>query len=185
MAAPDSKTIRDLTGTWIVNRSLSNDLSDTLAMQGLSWITRKVLTTGGIKLVINQSPLLLEKAGSSPVSTLHQEQTVTPGNFKSEDVYVLDGVERDQKTQVFGALVTNVKFVPIDEARDDNVSQRLRESGVTEVIEEFSSSKKAGWSTLTTWALEEVDSQRRFTQSSTTEKNGKSVTVRLVYDYSG
>lgn len=108
---------------------------------------------------------------------------MTPGNFKSEDNYVLDGVDRDQKTQAFGALVTNVKFVSIDKVQCGDLGGRLRESGVTEVIEEFSTSKKGAWSTLTTWALEDVDSQRRLTQSSTTEKNGKSVTARLVYDF--
>ncbi|KAI8240588.1 hypothetical protein K4K57_001775 [Colletotrichum sp. SAR 10_99] len=183
MAAPGTKTIRNLNGTWIVNRSLSDDLSDTLAMQGLSWITRKVLTSGGISLSITQNSLTSEDSGDDPIFSIHQEQTVTPGNFKSEDNYVLDGVGRGQKTQAFGALVTNVKFVSIDKVQCGDLGGRLRESGVTEVIEEFSTSKKGAWSTLTTWALEDVDSQRRLTQSSTTEKNGNSVTARLVYDF--
>ncbi|KAK1961597.1 hypothetical protein LY78DRAFT_588372 [Colletotrichum sublineola] len=185
MTAPDSKTIRDLNGTWTVNRSLSDDLSETLGAQGLSWITRKVLTSGGISLTITQNSVASPEPGASVIYQLCQEQTVTPGNFKSEDVYLLDGVERDQRTQAFGALLTSVKFVLIEEARDKELAKRLRDGGVEEVIEEFSTSKRGGWSTLTTWAVENIGGERRFTQSSITEKSGKSVRARLVYDYSG
>ncbi|KZZ98899.1 hypothetical protein AAL_02450 [Moelleriella libera RCEF 2490] len=196
MAAPSSKTVRDLNGNWAVvtqNRQLSDDLSATLTMvsfsptkkkQGLSWITRKVLTSGGISLAVSQEDVpAAESDTGAAVVRLHQTQTVTPGGFKSEDVYLLDGVEREQNAQAFGALVTDVKFVTIDEARDKELAGKLQSAGTTEVIEEFSSSKKSGWTTLTTWAFEDVDGLRRFTQNSVTVKGEKSAKARLVYDF--
>lgn len=124
-----------------------------------------------------------ESDTGAAVVRLHQTQTVTPGGFKSEDVYLLDGVEREQNAQAFGALVTDVKFVAIDEARDKELAGKLQSAGTTEVIEEFSSSKKSGWTTLTTWAFEHVDGLRRFTQNSVTVKGEKSAKARLVYDF--
>lgn len=108
---------------------------------------------------------------------------MTPGNFKSEDIYLLDGVDRDQVTQAFGALNTKVNWAPIGDVKDEGLNKRLSDAGVSEVISEFSKSTKNGWSTLTIWAIEDVNGERRFTQTSITEKKGKSVTARLVYDY--
>lgn len=108
---------------------------------------------------------------------------MTPGNFKSEDIYLLDGVDRDQVTQAFGALLTKVGYATVEDVKDEDLKKSLVESEVTEVISEFSSSKKNGWSTLTIWALENVNGEKRLTQTSFTEKKGKSVKARLVYDF--
>ncbi|KAJ5192814.1 hypothetical protein N7449_008956 [Penicillium cf. viridicatum] len=54
MAAPASKTVRDLNGSWAVNNDLSESSAEILKVQGVNWLTRKVIAMANVTLTINQ-----------------------------------------------------------------------------------------------------------------------------------
>ncbi|KLU85318.1 hypothetical protein MAPG_04346 [Magnaporthiopsis poae ATCC 64411] len=41
MAAPPSKTLRDLNGKWVMNKTLSDSTEPALALQGIGWLYLK------------------------------------------------------------------------------------------------------------------------------------------------
>ncbi|GKZ66661.1 hypothetical protein AnigIFM50267_000529 [Aspergillus niger] len=54
MAAPASKSIHDLNGSWTTNNDLSESSADILKVQGVNWLTRKVIAMANVTLNISQ-----------------------------------------------------------------------------------------------------------------------------------
>ncbi|KOS45920.1 hypothetical protein ACN38_g3111 [Penicillium nordicum] len=54
MAAPASKTVQDLNGSWSVNNDLSESSAEILKVQGVNWLTRKVIALANVTLTIDQ-----------------------------------------------------------------------------------------------------------------------------------
>ncbi|KAJ5592074.1 hypothetical protein N7537_008978 [Penicillium hordei] len=54
MVAPGNITIDDLTGRWSMNLQLSDSYDSILKVQGINWLTRKVLNVGSITMTIKQ-----------------------------------------------------------------------------------------------------------------------------------
>jgi hypothetical protein len=131
----------------------------------------------------SSSTSLSETSTAAAVTTIRQKQIIHPGGFNSEDVYLLDGIARDMVVPIFGAINMAVKYTPVEELDDADLRDRLKVSGITEVIQEISSNAASGWSSVLTWGFEEVDGARRFTQNNVMKRDGKTLTGRLVYDY--
>ncbi|KAG6818054.1 hypothetical protein H0H87_009209 [Tephrocybe sp. NHM501043] len=53
MAAPDSLNILDISGTYVMNKSISDNFTDEiLRLQGVSWWKRKAISVGTVTLKI-------------------------------------------------------------------------------------------------------------------------------------
>ncbi|KAI5867078.1 hypothetical protein GGS23DRAFT_593810 [Durotheca rogersii] len=54
MAAPASKTVRDLNGKWVLNKALSDSVDPALTLQGVSWLVRKAIGAASVTLHVKQ-----------------------------------------------------------------------------------------------------------------------------------
>ncbi|RYC54577.1 hypothetical protein CHU98_g11632, partial [Xylaria longipes] len=54
MAAPATKTIGDLSGKWVLNKTLSDPTDPALALQGVGWLLRKAIGAATIHISVTQ-----------------------------------------------------------------------------------------------------------------------------------
>ena len=73
MAAPADKTTRDFSGTWVMNKTLSDDSDAILALQGVGWFMRKTLRLATITLSIKHYK------DESGVEKIDIDQTISGG----------------------------------------------------------------------------------------------------------
>ncbi|CAG8973052.1 hypothetical protein HYALB_00010826 [Hymenoscyphus albidus] len=189
MAAPASKTVFNMTGVWQINRALSDDIDQMFALQGISWLLRKLLAFTTVRLSMkhrNQDP---DGSGphtneeKPPISTIRVKQTVTPGNFNSEDTYILDSVAREHTVPIFGRISVQAEYSSISSIPDAEVLVSTQESGSQTVILDRVKSLGNVWSTSSVWGFGEIGGKRYHTRHSVTKKGDKELRLRIVYDF--
>ncbi|KAK3369531.1 hypothetical protein B0T24DRAFT_681535 [Lasiosphaeria ovina] len=185
MAAPPSVNILNMSGTWTLNRQLSDDFDATFQVQGVSWPVRKILSWAGVALHMTQtSDTPQGETGKPPVTKINVKQTITPGGFNSEEAYVLDSSVKHSTLPIFGAVSVHSRYTLLGQVDDVDLRERLAADGATVAIQEFAESKSSDWSTTGVWGFEIVGGERRFTRTNTTTGRNARAVARLVYDYS-
>ncbi|KAJ6028357.1 hypothetical protein N7540_003933 [Penicillium herquei] len=193
MAAPLSKDITNLEGTWHLNRKLSDDPDQMFALQGVPWITRKALRFANLSLQISQSVSFSDVSSDSAtesssedggsVTTLHVRQTVTPGSFNSDSSCPVNGLYQDMTVPIFGDIKMKLQYVGTDDVKNDLMRQSFEDACASKmVIDEGAENPKMGWSAHVLWGFENINGKRYFTRNVRTWKKDEIVVVRMVYD---
>jgi hypothetical protein len=99
MAAPGSVKIGDLTGTWVINKSLSGDTDSVLALQGVNWFTRVAISFATVTQHLKQ--YFDEKDPS--ITHIDFTQTLTGGIKGTTELRTLDYQWRSHSDYLFGA----------------------------------------------------------------------------------
>ncbi|KAF2403722.1 hypothetical protein EJ06DRAFT_527326 [Trichodelitschia bisporula] len=185
MAAPKTVNIHDLTGTYILNRSLSDDTDAILALQGIGWLTRKVISTMTITLHTKQYK---DEQGLEHIDI---EQ---PGvGFKTTELRTLDGQWREHEDYVFGAVKGKSIFIKTADLNGQDPDEAYLKEGWNEetasgdVVESVAESIKNGWAARQIWGFEEVEvngkKERRYVRHIVVKKKEKTIHAKLVYDF--
>ncbi|KAJ5206525.1 hypothetical protein N7491_002858 [Penicillium cf. griseofulvum] len=191
MATPNFKDIPDLTGTWVLNRKLSTDPDEIMVLQGVPWVIRKVLRHARLSLQISQttSTYIEEKCDESladnlkSVTSLRITQTVNPGGFDSEGMYLIDGSKQDLSVPIFGDLRMQLNFIDKSNVLEDSVRKIVEVVSLTKtVIQELAVNSTKGWDAEVIWGFEELDGKKHLTRNIRTTKENKKVIAKMVYD---
>ncbi|RDL40496.1 uncharacterized protein BP5553_00475 [Venustampulla echinocandica] len=109
---------------------------------------------------------------------------IWPGNFNSQDSYILDSVARESTVPVFGAIAVLAKYVPVAGIEDMDVRAKFETSDEPQTaIVEVVRSVVNGWETTSIWGFEEVEGERRYVRHSLTKKGDQELKLRFVYDF--
>ncbi|EEH45413.1 uncharacterized protein PADG_01563 [Paracoccidioides brasiliensis Pb18] len=114
MAAPAESTIQDLNGTWVIDKTLSNDPDAIFKLQGLSWLTRKAIGIATITLKVTQS-----KNPDTGDVTLDVAQLLTGGLKGTSEHRVLNWSEKPHQDHIFGSVIGQSRFVKAGDADAD------------------------------------------------------------------
>ncbi|KAJ5605421.1 hypothetical protein N7510_008202 [Penicillium lagena] len=186
MAAPDSAYVHDLTGTWALNKKLSDDPDKVFALQGVPWLVRHALRYGSLSLTMTQSETTSEATdgvSGEKTTVIHVKQTVHPGGFDSEGDYPVDGKPHDASLPIFGDVSMQFQYSDVAEVADNTFRGSYKESGDSRIIDEFAINAVKGWEARVIWGFELIDGKRRLTRNTRTTKGGDTVDARFVYDY--
>ncbi|EKG11532.1 hypothetical protein MPH_11025 [Macrophomina phaseolina MS6] len=185
MAAPQGINILNMTGSWTLNRSLSDDLDATFALQGIPWIVRTIINYASLEIKMRQQP---PSPPERPTAVIDINQIVRPGGFDTANSYILDGETREDTVPIFGTIAMHCSYVKAADVADEDSFGASVERPLSDDerigIMEISEGVHTGWFTTTLWAFETVDGERRFCKYCTTTKDDQKVQARLVYDYS-
>ncbi len=96
MAAPSTVTPSNLTGTYSLNKKLSDSMDAVLKMQGVGWLVRQAAAYSAISVSMKQ----YERDGKV---CLDVEQ-VSTGGLKSEEERVLDWEWREKDDRIWGKV---------------------------------------------------------------------------------
>ncbi|KIW15424.1 hypothetical protein PV08_05470 [Exophiala spinifera] len=194
MAAPPEITCTNLSGKFVMNKALSDDFDSVLALQGVSWLTRKAIGFATVVLTIKEY---------SEDSIYHIDITsVASGLSTTQENRTLDWSERDHTDRIFGHVrgksrmfktgeyqmegpgsPEDAAFLQAEKLKDGKTDSTFLDN---EHVQSWVKSVDGGnWIAEQIWGFEEVDGQRRYTRRVLVWKDGKEQRARLVYDYKG
>ncbi|KAJ3538234.1 hypothetical protein NM208_g5999 [Fusarium decemcellulare] len=185
MAAPASKTIEDLNGKWVLNKSLSDSTDAVLALQGMGYLTRSAIQLASITNNLKQY------TGSSEVSHLagtevtYLENVQTASGLKGfEDRHCLDNQPREATNWLFGTVTSRVRWATLEDISDKFLIEGwLDEVEGKTLILTVSENKKKGWALTQANGFQIINGERHYCARGVVEKGGKRAEVLLVFDY--
>ena len=193
MAAPPEINCRNLTGKFVLNKSISDDIDALLTLQGIGWWTRKAIGLATVVLTVkeytkdNVIHIDITQVASG-LSTTQEDRilnwTETPHNdkifgkvrgksrmFKKEDFSMAGPGGPDDSTFLQGLKLKDMKT---DTAFLDD-----------EHVQSYVESVDGGWTAEQIWGFETIKEKKYYTRRVVVRKGDKFERVRLVYDYKG
>ncbi|KAL8376128.1 hypothetical protein RB595_007307 [Gaeumannomyces hyphopodioides] len=188
MAAPSSKTLKDLNGKWVMNKTLSDSTEPALALQGVGWFVRKGISVASVTLNVKQYTAAPKPPSTSPDEVVHVDivQTATGGIKGTTELRCLDSVAREHSDWLFGKVSGRSRWVKRAEVADEYLKRGWIEEGEDEEhVESRAESVDNGWVALQIWGFQLIGGERRYTRNIVVSKGAEKVEMRLVYDWAG
>ena len=97
MAVPAEKTVQDMNGIYVLNKTLSDSVDELLQLQNIGWIIRKAVAYSTITVTMNQY-----KDDSGKV---HLDQTQrSTGGITNAEARILDWEPMETKNAIWGQV---------------------------------------------------------------------------------
>ncbi|KAI5466646.1 hypothetical protein BGZ63DRAFT_3632 [Mariannaea sp. PMI_226] len=184
MAAPSEKTLLDLNGHWVLNKTLSDSSEPVLALQGIGFLTRKGINMASITLDINQYQAPPKPPSTATDVVYHVDITQTASGLKStQENRCLDNEFRPHADWLFGKVKGKTTWVTLDEVDDEFLKKDLLVEGEGKFIKSYVESEDTNWVATQVWGFEIVDGLRRYSRHIVVTKGSERAQIRLVYDY--
>jgi len=192
MAAPQSKNIGNLTGRWVMNKTQSTPVEPGLALQGIGWMTRKMVGLATVTLNTKQYTGPPSPPGEgAEVTHIEIEQTGTGGMKGSTEKRCLDNIFRDHSDWLFGSVRGQSRWVKPEEIEDaflksadwlEGEEEKGGPNGETHVLSHVESVDN-GWTATQIWGFQLVGGERKHVRHIVIAKGGERVELKLIYDY--
>ncbi|KAI0076232.1 hypothetical protein K474DRAFT_1663209 [Panus rudis PR-1116 ss-1] len=184
MAAPADMTTLDISGKYMMNKTLSDDTDEILRLQGVGWMTRKAIKLATLYLTVKHYK-------EDDVEHIDIDQVLTGGVGATTELRVLNWQERNHEDHVFGPVIGKSRRIKVDDVENE----WLREGWTNDTKEHGlinswvqSDTAKSGrtWIAEQTWGFEVVNDERRYVRHVYfIGPQGEKIEARLVYDYQG
>ncbi|KAK1228627.1 hypothetical protein PQX77_008221 [Marasmius sp. AFHP31] len=188
MAVPAEFTTLDISGKFIMNKTLSDPHDAILAAQGVGWMMRKTIGLATITLSVKHYK------DAQDVEHIDIDQTLTGGIKGTREERTLWWKERETSDHIFGPVVgksRRVKDLSVVDPSDDWLktgwtADSLEHGLVHSHVESDTPKSGKTWIGVQLWGMEEVNNERRYTRHvHFTGPDAKVIKARLVYDYIG
>ncbi|KAL5461426.1 hypothetical protein PMIN06_002191 [Paraphaeosphaeria minitans] len=202
MAAPANKSIKDLNGKWIINKTHSDSTDPVLALQGIGWMTRKAL---GLATVTLHTKMYVrtpsDNAAAGDVIQIDIDQIATGGIKGTSEHRALDWKYRPHSDWLFGELQGRSRLTTLEavrkEAREQGGTKAsdveyvtegfLDETEGGETIESWVDNEGKKWTGWQIWGFATVNGERWLVRKFAIRRKDKDevVKVRLCYEWAG
>ncbi|KAJ0421519.1 hypothetical protein BJY00DRAFT_312124 [Aspergillus carlsbadensis] len=208
MAPPNDLSIRNLNGTWVLDKTRSTDLDALFKLQGVGWIARKAIAAGIPSLKITQG----SDTGSSAPSEWMLFEPALGGMLKAApDKRSMTWTDSEYNDNLFGRLVIRGHYISGEKMADGRVRPLVEietkdiepdaEGILTEAIEiamdntdqegtiekafihDFARNVDAGWTAEQIWAVEIVDGEKMLTRRVVVKSGSSTELARVFYTY--
>jgi len=189
MAAPPEITLKDLTGDWVMNKTLSDDPDAVLALQGVSWFTRQALRWATVTLHCK------EYVPADGKTHIDIDQTVTGGIQGTTENRTLDWTERSHSDSMFGDLKGKSRWIDLGSGEGAPLDGFLKEGWLEEGeaagpngeshIESWVENEVNAWTADQIWGFAIVEGARYYVRRVVVTKGDEVLKIRLVYDWQG
>ncbi|KIM32644.1 hypothetical protein M408DRAFT_326418 [Serendipita vermifera MAFF 305830] len=192
MAVPENMTTSDLTGQFVLNKTLSDSTDQILMLQGVPWYTRKIIAVATI--TVNMSHYIGEEDTFEHIDT---KQTLTGGIKGTEENRTFSGLPREHSDYLFGTVIGISKRIPWKNAPPEVADNAFLREGWTQdtteaekgVIFTTASSKteETGktWTADQIWGFAEINGEKRYTRRVHFHTPEETVDAKMIYDYYG
>ncbi|KAF8344603.1 hypothetical protein F5887DRAFT_970764 [Amanita rubescens] len=183
-AVPFGFSTLNVSGKYILNKTLSDNSDQILQMQGIGWITRSAISYASVTFDIKH-----EKDEDGTERLKIDEYTTTGGIATTTEHRVLTWKEVEHDDVLFGAMLVKARRCKEEDIKEGFLSQGwtadTQKHGLIQTVIR-SNTRKSGiiWTANETWGVEEANGTKRFTRRVYfTGGQNKVVKARLVYDY--
>jgi len=183
MAAPESCTTLNLSGRFVMNKSLSDSSDRILTLQGVGWFKRQIIANSTITLHVKHHK------DEQHTEHIDIDQTITGGIPGTTENRILDWVERHKEDGLFGFVVSKSRRLAVVDIKDDHLRgewlpDTVRDATIHTVAS--SDTEKSGlvWTAEQVWGFESINGERRYTRRVRFDydRGGEIHEIRLVYD---
>ncbi|KAJ5993160.1 hypothetical protein N7451_008884 [Penicillium sp. IBT 35674x] len=177
MAAPQEITLDNLSGRWNMNLVLSDPYDSILKAQGISWLTRKVLTVGSFTLTIRET---VDEEGVTHLIIDTKPSSGLPGTTERR---VLNNEPSELTHPLFGKIRGRTKWVALADLPSEWLGCGFQDGTekamlmTTDHIDIDTVTYQAG-------GFEIINEERRYVRHVEVRNIGVQQ-VKLVYDYLG
>lgn len=178
MASPDTVSLQSLSGSWKLNKELSDDFAPVLALQGVNVIVRKAIGAASVHLKISQPSQ----------NELRMEQTATAASIPgTTEEYTLDWQWRSNHDSFFGDIEGRSRWISQQEAKGAGADgDWASNDSEGKLIQAVGKKPDDSWTASHLWGFEEVGGARRHTRRvKVNSKSGEEIKARMVYDFAG
>lgn len=193
MAAPPESSCRNLTGKFVLNKSISDDIDALLILQGIGWWTRKAISLATVVLTIKEY---------TKDNVIHIDITqVASGLSTTQEDRILNWTEALHDDKIFGQVRGKSRMFKKEDFSmagpggpdDATFLQGLKLKDMKtdtaflddEHVQSYVESVKGGWTAEQIWGFESIDGKKYYTRRVVVRKEDKVQRVRLVYDFKG
>jgi len=183
MAAPDSCTTLNLSGRFVMNKSLSDSSDRILTLQGVGWFKRQIIANSTITLHVKHYK------DEQQIEHIDIDQTISGGIPGTSEKRTLDWVDRHKEDGLFGFVVSKSRRLAVADIKDDHLrGEWLPDTERDATIHTVASSdtEKSGlvWTAEQVWGFESINGDRRYTRRVRFdyEREQEIHEIRLVYD---
>jgi len=179
MAAPATTTTLNMNGTYTLNKKESEPMDKILELAGVGWLARKAVSH------VNPVATIKHIVSGDGVETIEIHASVAGGKGR-DNTKVLDGTESEREDPMFGPCLTSIKRIAAADLMVDFLKQGWTadtlEHGL--VVNTMKGIKGNVWHFEAAWGFAEVAGERKHVRKvHFTAKDGQTVDVRSVYDY--
>ncbi|KAI4682118.1 uncharacterized protein J4E88_005006 [Alternaria novae-zelandiae] len=192
MAAPPEVTMHDFTGSWLLNKTLSDSFDSAFVLQGIPWIIRKVISLATLTMKIAHS---VDESGVPTVIFTQAASVAIAGLSEEIETRWLDGREQLHSSSLFGTSSARTRMICFDTATGydgkplDAVLTKdfLREGkeGEEEFLFDLVVHQTRGWVMEQIWGFGMLNGERRLLRKMGLKKGGEAVYVTAWYDWKG
>ena len=181
MAVPPEITVKNMSGTYLLNRTLSDSSQTVLKMQSVNFAVRTAVAYSNVTVTLSQ---YTDDKGPH----LDQDQ-VSTGGIKNFEDRIMDGALTEKYNWIWGKVLGKSRYVKIEEITDgflrEGWSKDCIDGELVEGYVEYGTEKaKEKWTALQIWGFAEVDGERRHVRKILATKPGwKDQRIRMVYDW--
>merc|ERR1712000_173118 len=156
MAAPPEKTLKNLTGKYVMNKSLSDNPEPVFQLQGVGFLIRKAIGVATVHLEVNayEAPPNPPNESTDVIRHIDIEQSAS-GLTSTHEKRCLDDVFREHSDWLFGTVKGKTKWVTLDEVTDEFL--------------------KKGWVAQQIWGFQQVDGLRRYCRNVLVTKDSERI----------
>ncbi|KAI1813294.1 hypothetical protein GGS20DRAFT_553968 [Poronia punctata] len=199
MAAPASKTIANLSGKWVLNKTLSDPTDPALSLQGLGWILRKGIGAATISITAKQYK---DDAGH-----VHVDIDQTASGLKgTQELRTCDWEPHEHKDWIFGRVDGRTRFLTAEElaalvagpdaeaiagkwtngkylAEDwlEGETEATGPNGASHILNHVKADN--GWFATQVWGFQNIGGERRYTRNVVVAKGDKFENFKMVWDF--
>ncbi|APA15233.1 hypothetical protein SS1G_08851 [Sclerotinia sclerotiorum 1980 UF-70] len=187
MSAPPEITLKDLSGDWVMNKTLSDDTDAVLALQGVGWWSRKAISLATVTLHVK------EYIDENNIPHIDIDQTATGGIKGTSEYRTLDWVPRAHEDHLFGNVSAKSRFCNLEQVDDDAFLKEDWLEGEEENsgpdgerhVQTYGVNEERGWNAMQIWGFAIIDGKRYYTRRVVVKKGSEVLKVRLVYNWQG
>ncbi|KIW41623.1 uncharacterized protein PV06_07162 [Exophiala oligosperma] len=198
MAAPAHVTCTNLSGRFVMNKSLSDHVDDMLALQRVTWVARKA---------VELTPVALTVVGYTKGAAVQHIDitTVVAGLATTQENRVMDWQDDQHQDKIFGKCrhksrlfnmadtfdmegpgsVEDAAFLRAETLRDGKIESSFLNDDEHHVQTWATNVEGKGWQAEQVWGFEAVSGVRRYSRRVVIWNRGETVRARIVYDYKG
>ncbi|KAG1721853.1 hypothetical protein EDD22DRAFT_854285 [Suillus occidentalis] len=186
MACPVTVTTKNLSGKLRLNKSLSDNIDETLKLQGVSYIKRTAIANFTLTLEPTQF------TDDDGVEHIDVKQTLSGGFKAPADSLLLNGEESSKNDDLFGHLIAKSWRAKVDDLEIDFLKEgwsedTLEDGLIAGVVKSDTAKSGKDWVINVVWGFAVIDGVRRFARrfKFTTKDRSEPIYVKLYYDYRG